>query len=146
MSLKNTLVAAGVSALAGVVAGSYLPSAQSRPLPNLEGTWQGDYRYARPSGDYNAQVRLRFTAQEGELLRGFDSWRDRNGDSPSDEPWEESEEPFFGAIGTDFSEVLLAKEGAFFLIEVVDEDTLEARFIRTEGAVTAFTTRLERVE
>lgn len=106
-------------------------------LPDVTGTWVGDYQYALPDGSrVNATERIIIERQEAELVWGFEEWT--GGDGALERTG------LTGALVNGGTEIVLTEQGGFFQ-GTVAEATMTLTFVRTTKAQhTAFQVTLTR--
>ncbi|MBU6148133.1 MAG: hypothetical protein KGP10_08180 [Actinomycetales bacterium] len=112
------------------------------PQADLVGTWVGDYRYPSagtrvdPTGvAVSATERITITAQEGELLWGYQTWVDA-GITQRD--------LLHGSIGSDDLVVLTEAQGHW--LGRFDGEALILRYIRTGKQRTTYEVTLRRAD
>lgn len=106
-------------------------------LPDVTGTWVGDYQYALPDGSrVDASERIVIERQEAELVWGYESWTGEDG--------EPQRTGLTGALVNGGAAIILTEPGGFFQGRV-DGATMTLTFVRTTKAQhTAFEVTLTR--
>jgi len=111
-----------------------------REIPNLVGTWSGEYEFPSKGKVIPTALNLVVERQEGANLFGYESFVNADGETIKFE--------LVGTVNIDpidgEAEAVMATTGFFFDIEVVDEDRLAARFVRTDDKPTTFFVNLTR--
>lgn len=111
-----------------------------REIPNLVGTWSGEYEFPSKGKVIPTALKLVVERQEGANLFGYESFVNADGETIKFE--------LVGTVNIDpidgEAEAVMATTGFFFDIEVVDEDQLAARFVRTDDKPTTFFVNLTR--
>ncbi len=109
-------------------------------LPNLLGTWTGEYEF--PYGDtvIKTSLDLVIERQEGSNLFGYETFVNGEGETIRyDLVGTANIDPVDGEV-----EVVMATTGFFFDIEVVSAERLSARFVRTDDKPTTFVVELRK--
>lgn len=111
-----------------------------REVPNLVGTWSGEYEFPSKGKVIPTALNIVIERQEGVNLFGYESFVNADGETIK-----------FDLVGTvnidpidGEAEAVMATTGFFFDIEVVDDDRLAARFVRTDDKPTTFFVNLTR--
>ncbi len=106
-------------------------------LPDVTGTWVGEYQYALQDGSQvSATERVIIERQEAELLWGYEEWTGEDGAL--------ERTGLTGALVNGGTEIVLAEPGGFFQGTVADT-TMTLTFVRTTKAQhTAFQVTLTR--
>ena len=119
-------------------AGSEASSATE--IPNLVGTWSGSYGFPYDGKVIETSLDLVIERQEGVNLFGYESFVDREGKTIRfDLAGTVNIDPIDGEV-----EAVLVTTGFFFDIEVVSEDRLSVRFVRTDDKPTTFVVELTK--
>jgi hypothetical protein len=106
-------------------------------LPDVTGTWVGEYQYALQDGSpVSATERVIIERQEAELLWGYEEWTGEDGAL--------ERTGLTGALVNGGTEIVLTEPGGFFQGTVADT-TMTLTFVRTTKAQhTAFQVTLTR--
>ena len=141
MSKRMVRWAAAVGLVASLVLVAAVPAGAARApkLPNLVGTWEGDYRF--PSTDntgVNSHEKLVIDFQSGELLWGHDEFVDKTGAVVRI--------PLRGSIDADGKGFGLAETGGLFTGRVTGKRTMVVRFFLTTSTYTSFHATLTRAK
>lgn len=106
-------------------------------LPDVTGTWVGDYQYALLDGSQvSATERVIIERQEAELLWGYEEWTGEDGAL--------QRTGLTGALMNGGTQIILTERGGFFQ-GTVSDTTMTLTFVRTTKAQhTAFQVVLTR--
>jgi len=106
-------------------------------LPDVTGTWVGDYQYALADGSsVNATERIVIERQEAELLWGFEVWTDEAG--------AQQRTGLTGTLINGGAGIVLTERGGFFEGTLADS-SMTLTFVRTtKDQHTAFRVTLTR--
>lgn len=130
-----TSVIVGLTA-AVIVSGSGRSEAGGGGVPDLVGTWTGDYEYPLGTDEVvPATETLAIETQKGRLLWGNDEYVDEG---------QTINIPVRGSIDADDDEVLLAEDGGYFLGKILGANKMRVRFVRTDDHFTTFEVVLRR--
>ncbi len=115
-------------------------AAAETALPNLLGTWTGEYEFPYVDTVIRTSLDLVIERQEGANLFGYETFVNNKGETIRyDLVGTANVDPIDGEV-----EVVLATTGFFFDIEVVDTERLSARFVRTDDKPTTFVVELRK--
>jgi hypothetical protein len=89
--------------------------AESSPeIPNLVGSWVGEYKVYLHTGQKMASAELRITEQDGPHFRGVNAWKDAAGGKPmttkKGKLITQDSEPFVGIIGFDGKSITIVEQ------------------------------------
>lgn len=129
-----------------------LPARAATGIPDLRGTWEGDYEIVFLNGSKKAHDLMSIQYQDGPRLRGWHRWRHEEPNKPvaihvmgplAGETMAENRDPFVGIVGFDNRTVDLAEEGDTGVMrgELVSPDLLRLTYV--QGGVQARVYRIE---
>jgi len=138
----------GVAALICVTA---LVNADDAAIPNLKGTWTGEYEAYFRTESTKAKVTLEITEQTGVGFRGFNIWhhlRDKNKPLAIQrgKPVTSDKEPIIGVVGFDGKSAHIVEhgDGGWIEAELVGPDTMRVIYRETGDNALIYRTELTR--
>lgn len=123
--------------------------AEDGQLPDVVGTWTGQFKLLHHSGAAEQSLQFKILSQDGPLLTGEKAWKIDSG-TPGDvagEPRTEAVEPLVGVI--DFDGVIyFAEQGdsGLYKARLTGPDTLEILYIEAGELATAYRAELTRAK
>src|SRR5262245_62661835 len=137
-----------IVAVTSLVCASAVVNADDAAIPNLKGTWTGEYEAYFHAGTTKAQVTLEIIEQTGAGFRGFNSWQHQQDKNKplavqKGKPTTSDKEPIMGVVGFDGKTLHIVEQGDGGQIEgeLVGPDTL--RVIYRESGDNALVYRSE---
>ena len=134
----------GIACLAGVPA-----LAQDGQLPDVVGTWTGEFKLMHHSGPAEQSLQFKILEQDGPLLKAEKAWRIESG-TPGDVAGKsrtEAVEPLVGVIDFD-GEIYFAEQGdsGLYKARLTGPDTLQLIYIEAGDLATAYRAELTRAK
>ena len=134
----------GILAVVAAVGG--LP-AIAQEVPDIVGTWTGDFKLMHHTGPAEQSLQLKVLVQDGALLKGEKAWRIESG-TPGDvggEPRTEAVEPLDGVIDFDGAIYFAEQDDAgLYKGRLTGSDTLEIVYVEAGDLATAYRAVLTR--
>jgi hypothetical protein len=108
-------------------------------LPQLKGTWEGEYRAHFEQRTRNSRMRLIIAEQDGEFFRGLYEWEDFN-EQPT------GQERIIGIIGFNGRVIHIAEETdtGRFDAEMIGPDRMRAVYVESGANAGVFRVELAR--
>ena len=133
----------GLACLAG------LPALAQEDLPNVVGTWTGDFKLMHHTGPAEQSLQFKVLEQDGALLKAEKAWRIVSG-TPGDvagEPQTEAVEPLVGVIDFDGT-IYFAEQGdaGLYKARLTGPDTIEILYVEAGDLATAYRAELTRAK
>jgi hypothetical protein len=123
--------AALIVCVASLVSVTAAVNADDAAIPNLKGTWTGEYEAYFYKGTTKARMTLEITEQTGAGFRGFNNWQHlRDKTKPlavqRGKPVTSDKEPIMGVVGFDGKTLHIVEQGdgGWIEAELVGPDTM----------------------
>jgi opacity protein-like surface antigen len=135
-----------VAAIAGCLAG---PAMADDAIPNVVGTWTGDFTLMHHGGAADQSLQFKILSQDGALLTGEKAWTIKSGTpgNVAGETKTEAVEPLVGVVDFDGT-IYFAEQGdsGLYRARLTGPDTLQILYVEAGGLATAYRAELTRAK
>lgn len=135
-----------VAAIAGCLAG---PAMADDAIPNVVGTWTGDFKLMHHGGAADQSLQFRILSQDGALLTGEKAWTIKSG-TPGNVDGEtrtEAVEPLVGVVDFDGTIYFAEQDDSgLYRARLTGPDTLQILYVEAGDLATAYRAELTRAK